>query len=61
MSLKPGLDMAISCIDNVCCLQVMAQKYLSNDRDPFYCRYEDFRKAIDMINHTKLKVLKLKA
>ena len=51
---QTGFRHSYSAIDNVCCLQAMAQKYLSRQGGRFYCLYVDFRKAFDKIDHHKL-------
>ena len=44
-----------STIDNLFCLQSMAQKYLSKSNGRFYCLYVDFAKAFcHTIDHSKL-------
>ena len=43
-----------STIDNLFCLQSMAQKYLSKQKGRFYCLYVDFAKAFDTIDHSQL-------
>ena len=51
---EAGFRKGFSTIDNLFCLQSMAQKYLSKQKGRFYCLYVDFAKAFDTIDHTKL-------
>ena len=48
---QSGFRRGYSAIDNVFCLQAMAQKYISKQGGRFYCLYVDFSKAFDKINH----------
>lgn len=51
---QAGFRQGYSAIDNVFCLQSMAQKYLSKNGGRFYCLYVDFKKAFDKIDHAVL-------
>ncbi len=51
---QAGFRQGYSTVDNIFCLQAMAQKYLSKQGGRFYCLYVDFKKAFDRINHVKL-------
>ena len=51
---QAGFRKGYSTIDNLFCLQSMAQKYLSKQKGRFYCLYVDFAKAFDTIDHSKL-------
>ena len=53
MTDEAGFRKGFSTIDNLFCLQSMAQKYLSKQKGRFYCLYVDFAKAFDTIDHTK--------
>ena len=51
---QAGLRHSYSVIDNVFCLQAMAQKYLGRQGGHFNCLYVDFVKSFDTIGHHKL-------
>ena len=51
---QAGFRNGYSTIDNLFCLQSMAQKYVSKSKGRFYCLYVDFAKAFDTIDHSKL-------
>ncbi|MEW8546755.1 MAG: reverse transcriptase family protein, partial [Candidatus Thiodiazotropha sp.] len=51
---QAGFRKGYSAIDNLFCLQAMAQKYLSKKNGRFYCLFVDFSKAFDTIDHAKL-------
>ena len=51
---QAGFRKGYSIVDNLFCLQAMAQKYLLRKGGRFYCFYVDFAKAFDTIGQAKL-------
>ena len=54
---QAGFRKGYSTMDNVFslqALQALVQKYLCRDRGRFYCRFIDFKRAFDSIQHSNL-------